>query len=93
MNKILFLSLLKMIFGVPPPPPMENPPVPPIMLPFILTKNAHQPPPTQYRYATEWLNRGQSNEPVRRSLGRTPPPPCPAPPHFFASKWINAEKG
>ena len=94
MNRIAFLSLLNIIVGVPPPPPMEQPPVPPLIFASIL-KNIPigQPKPTKYRYATEWLNRAQSFGVERRTRERTPPPPCPAPPHFFATKWINIEKG
>ena len=93
MNKILFLSLLNIISGTPPPPPMDHPPVPPMLFASVFNKEPVHLKPTQYRYATEWLNRGRSNGVDRRTLNRTPPPPCPAPPHFFATKWINTEKG
>ena len=81
MNRIAFLSLLNLIVGLPPPPPMEQPPVPPLIFASILENiPISQPKPTKYRYATEWLNRAQSFGAERRTIERTPPPPCPAPP-------------
>ena len=49
------------------------------------------------RYATEWLNRGQTVLNKLTVSDKTPPPPCPPPPQItstnFFPKWAEKEQG